>query len=157
RISLARRASSVNAGRRKADTSMITRRFRLPALLPGAALGLSALASCDRPPPPVTREVIPQETATTASASASASSSASALAPQPGDAPRASTAPAPSDTPDAAVKACDQRTGATRLLWRDASFDLVLATEVFPCLSDAERAAVGYVATTIGSQCDWES
>lgn len=37
----------------------------------------------------------------------------------------------------------------------NAKYDLELAHDELACLSDAERAAVGYVATVVGSQCDW--
>jgi hypothetical protein len=37
----------------------------------------------------------------------------------------------------------------------DESYDIALAHDALACLSDAERAAVGYVATTVGSQCAW--
>jgi hypothetical protein len=39
----------------------------------------------------------------------------------------------------------------------DADYELVTAKDVFPCLSDAERAAVGWVSATVGSQCTWTS
>lgn len=45
------------------------------------------------------------------------------------------------------------RTGTRKILWYDDK--LVLQQEDLATMTDAERAAVGYLATTIGSDCDW--
>lgn len=50
---------------------------------------------------------------------------------------------------------CDRGPGPVRLAWRDAASKLVLATSEFACLSDAERAALGRVSATVGSDCEW--
>ena len=52
-----------------------------------------------------------------------------------------------------------------QFLWREDQYDadakasvstIVMNKEVINSLSDAERAALGYVVTFIGSDCDWE-
>lgn len=70
-------------------------------------------------------------------------------------APSASVVIAPVAAPSA--KACPPRNGKVRLAWNDEAYQLQSNTEAFSCLSDAERAAVGYVAATIPSQCNWIS
>jgi hypothetical protein len=53
----------------------------------------------------------------------------------------------------------------TRFLWREQVYDtdlqdsvstIVINQKLAEGLSDAERAALGYVATFIGSECDWD-
>ncbi len=61
----------------------------------------------------------------------------------------------PDAAADAAAVSCPKRAGATRLLWTDASHDLVFDKEALACLSGAERAAVGYVGATLGTDCEW--
>ncbi|MDP4712445.1 MAG: hypothetical protein NWS63_14690, partial [Saprospiraceae bacterium] len=52
-----------------------------------------------------------------------------------------------------------------RFLWREPRFDevfqdtvsvLVLDEEYCKTIPDAERAALGYVATFIGNECEWD-
>ncbi|MDC0740545.1 hypothetical protein [Polyangium mundeleinium] len=50
---------------------------------------------------------------------------------------------------------CPPRTGSLKLVWTNASYQLVFDDAALPCLSDAERAAVAYVGTTIGTECEW--
>jgi len=70
--------------------------------------------------------------------------SAAPLADNAGNAPNAGTA-------------CPKRVGSTKLAWTDASYSLVLDQDALSCLSDAERAAVAYVGTTLGTDCEWIS
>lgn len=67
----------------------------------------------------------------------------------------ASPAPAPDGGADASVAACKKRVGAPKLAWTDESYHLVLDGEALSCLSDAERAAIAYVATSVGTECEW--
>lgn len=52
---------------------------------------------------------------------------------------------------------CPPRTGPIKLVWSDASYHLVFDDAALRCLSDAERAAIAYVGTTIGTECEWVS
>lgn len=96
------------------------------------------LMACDRGAPPAPAVVPPIATTSVGVPAASAS-----LAIAPVAAPSAN--------------ACPPRKGKVRLAWNDAEYQLQSDTQAFSCLSDAERAAVGYVAATIPSQCNWIS
>lgn len=94
-----------------------------------------------------------------------------ALLPACDRAPTRASAPPPSATPaviasappaDAGPRvedaglACKPRAGAIKLLWRDEDAKVALDGEAFACLSEAERAAVGYVSALGGTECDWK-
>ncbi|MBW2455141.1 MAG: hypothetical protein JRI68_11555 [Deltaproteobacteria bacterium] len=99
------------------------------------ALPCCWLLACDAEPP--------APTTTT-----SRSSSAPAVT-----APRASTTTSASAAPTKPARRKQARTGTRRILTHDRK--LVLDVEDLATMTDAERAAVGYLATTIGTDCDW--
>jgi hypothetical protein len=104
---------------------------------PDPACAILALAlACDRTSPP------------SPSSTASPPPSATQL-------PRPAPDAAPEDVPDASAIACTKREGSVKLSWTDASYQLVLDGEALSCLSNAERAAVAYIGTTLGTDCDW--
>jgi len=110
------------------------------ALLALAAVGL-ATSSCQRGD---------EQGGTAASASASATQLPTTSASSTTSVPTASASGSATSP-----KACAPRTGTVRLLWMDAKSDIQLAHDEIACLSDAERAAVGYVGTVVGSECRW--
>jgi hypothetical protein len=60
-------------------------------------------------------------------------------------------------TPDHLATGCEASTGARKLFWFDANREesgAVLDLEAIRCLTDAERAAVAYVAMLYGGDCN---
>jgi hypothetical protein len=76
---------------------------------------------------------------------------ASIAAPQPSATPP--PAPAPSATVDA--PSCTPHDRPTKLYWTEGCCTPVVAKDVVACLSEAERAAVGYVSAELVSHCEW--
>jgi polyhydroxybutyrate depolymerase len=78
------------------------------------------------------------------------------LRPSSSTSPTATGASSASAPATSATKAsCPERKDPTKLLWRNDDLELELARDAIRCLTDAERAAVGYVASVVGSSCDW--
>ena len=86
---------------------------------------------------------------------------AASNAPAPATSTLASAAKAPAAKPSSSalrpVDVCPKRKGPSKIAWTNESHDLVLDEAVLRCLSDAERAAVAFVSTTLGTECDWIS
>ncbi|WP_437274643.1 hypothetical protein WME90_25675 [Sorangium sp. So ce375] len=72
-------------------------------------------------------------------------------APRPPATP--SSAPEPSATAEAS--SCAPHDRPTKLYWTEGCCTPVVAKDVVACLSEAERAAVGYVSAELVSHCDW--
>lgn len=45
---------------------------------------------------------------------------------------------------------------SVRFLWRDSSAAIVINQDYCKTITDSERAALGYVATFIGNECEWD-
>jgi hypothetical protein len=110
----------------------------------GAALLAAGMAFVFLRPPP------PPSVATAATSSAAPTPSGHAVA-------ATATPKATSSAAAAASPVCTPRTGPVKLLWMRKDYELELDQAALACLTDGERAAVGYVATVVGSQCDWRS
>lgn len=118
--------------------------FRMTTLIPlwrramTISTFLASFVACERTPPEP--EPLPR-----ASSRAMVTPSASASAALPAPALSAMN-----------TLVCPKLDAPKKLAWTDPStYQLLLDEAALRCLSDAERAAVAYVATTVGTECDW--
>ena len=54
------------------------------------------------------------------------------------------------------VTLADSKEETVPFLWRDSSENIVINDSLCAKLSDPQKAALGYVATFVGSDCDWD-
>lgn len=121
--------------------------FPLRIWLP-ASLLLAACASCRDPSTPGSPDA-------TGDARAAVWSSGPTPASATPTSPGSSAFAAPSASSGLDVPDCGIRAPLTKLLWMGKDYEIVIDREALACLSNAERAAVGYVAAVVGSQCSW--